>query len=379
MRQPCRAQRGLVVVLFALLLLVHPWGPFAWPAGLAAEKSGAPLPSPPIEVVDATGKKISLARLPERIIVVGQGPFMPMHLLYLFPEGKDRLAGYEEKFKVVNDFLPLVDPRFSAKAALATNPGPEHVAALHPDLILIKGTIPSPLGASLSRLGIPVVHLGMENPDEFLRDVRQVGILLGNPSRANEIAQFYQARLDLLAKGLSGVTKEQKPRVLVMGYNERGGKAAVQVPGRSWTQTIQTVMAGGNPVWLDSSQASEGWTVINFEQVASWDPDKIYIIPSFTLDRREVLQSFKADPQWRLLKAARSNQMLLFPSDIFGWDSPEPRWILGMMWLATKIFPEKFSHIDMKEEVYRFFVSMFGLERAIVDAAIMPLVMLEGR
>jgi iron complex transport system substrate-binding protein len=330
-------------------------------------------------VVDATGKKVSLARLPERIIVVGQGPFMPMHLLYLFPECKDRLAGYEEKFKIANDFLPLVDPRFSAKAALATNPGPEHVAALHPDLIILKGTIPSPLGASLSLLGIPVVYLGMENPDQFLRDVKQVGILFGNRTRADEIVQFYQARLDLLAKGLAGMTKERKPRVLVMGYNERGGKAAVQVPGRSWTQTIQTVMAGGNPVWLDSAQASEGWTVINFEQIASWDPEKIFIIPSFTLDRREVLKSFKADPQWRMLKAARNNEMLLFPSDIFGWDSSEPRWILGMMWLATKIFPDRFSHIDMKEEVYRFFGSMFGLERAVIDATIMPLLMMEGR
>jgi len=358
--------------------LVHPWGPLARPAGLAAAKSGAPLPSPN-EVVDATGKKISFARLPERIIVVGQGPFMSMHLLYLFPEGKDRLAGYEEKFKVANDFLPLVDPRFSAKAALATNPGPEHVAALHPDLIVIKSSVPSPLGVSLSRLGIPTVYLGMENPDQFLRDVRMAGLLFGNRARAEEIVQFYQARLDLLAKGLAGVAKEQKPRVLVMGYNERGGKAAVQVPGRSWTQTIQTVTAGGNPVWLDSSQASEGWTVINFEQVASWDPDKIFIIPSFTLDRREVLKSFKADPQWRRLKAARNNEMLLFPSDIFGWDSPEPRWILGMMWLATKIFPERFSQIDIKEEVYRFFGTMFGMERAVVDAAIMPLVMLEGR
>jgi len=212
-----------------------------------------------------------------------------------------------------------------------------------------------------------------------MRDVRLAGLLFGNKTRADEIVQFYQARLDLLAKGLAGVAKEQKPRVLVMGYNERGGKAAVQVPARSWTQTIQTVTAGGNPVWLESSQPSEGWTVINFEQVASWNPDKIFIIPSFTLNRREVLKSFKADPQWRMLNAARNNELLLFPSDIFGWDSPEPRWILGMMWLATKIFPERFSHVDMKEEVYGFFGTMFGLDRAVVDKTIMPLVMLEGR
>jgi len=336
-------------------------------------------PAQPLRVEDATGNQVSFTRLPRRMVVVGQGTFMPMHLLYLFPECKDRLVGHEERYKNANNFLPLVDAGFSEKTALATNPGPEHVAALNPDLVIMKGTVPSPLGASLSRLRIPVVYLGMENPEQFLKDVRTMGFLFGNSSRADEIIGFYRTRLDRLAKGLEGVANEEKPRVLIMGYHERGGKAAVQVPGRSWTQTIQALRAGGKPVWLETAQAGEGWTVINFEQVALWDPEKIFIIPSFRLDRREVLAYFTTDPRWRLLNAAEAGEVYLFPSDLFGWDSSEPRWILGMMWLATKILPEKFSDVDMKEEVYRFFGSMYRLERGVIDGTVMPLISLEGR
>lgn len=336
-------------------------------------------PAQPLRIKDATGNSVSFPRLPQRMVVVGQGTFMPMHLLYLFPECKDRLVGYEERYKTANTFLPLVDPRFSGKTALATNPGPEHVAALNPDLVIMKGTVPSPLSASLSRLRIPVVYLGMENPEQFLEDVRTVGALFGNPSRAHEIIDFYQTRLDTLVKKISGLASVEKPRVLIMGYHERGGKAAVQVPGRSWTQTIQALRAGGNPVWLEAVQAGEGWTVINFEQVALWDPEKIFVIPSFRLDRREVLAHFTTDPRWRLLRAAENREVYLFPTDIFGWDSSEPRWILGMMWLATKMFPEKFRDIDMKEEVHRFFGSMYRLERGVIEETLMPLISLEGR
>ena len=356
------------------LLLLTCWSA----AASAATKGGLPQTTA-FDVRDVTGMKVSFARLPQRIVVVGQGPFMPMHLLYMFPECRERLVGYEEKFKNTDTFLPFVDPQFSKKVALATNPGPEQVAALHPDLVVMKGSTPTPLGESLAVLGIPVVYLGMEDPERFLQEVDTVGVLFGNRPRAAEIRQFYQTRLDRLKSRVEGVKPAGKPRVLVMEYNDRGGKAAVQVPGKSWTQTIQAQRAGGNPVWLEATQASEGWTITNFEQVAAWDPDKVFIIPWFTLDPKEVLASFRTDPRWRLLKAVKGNELYIFPSDIFGWDSAEPRWILGMTWMATRIFPDRFKDVDMKQEVYQFFERMYAMEKSIIDTAVMPKILLEGR
>jgi iron complex transport system substrate-binding protein len=164
-----------------------------------------------------------------------------------------------------------------------------------------------------------------------------------------------------------------------MEYQEKSGKAAVQVPGKSWIQTIQAERVGANPIWLGATQGSEGYTVVNFEQVAAWDPDKIFIIPWYTLDQRKILASLSADSRWRALRAVKGNEIYLFPSDIFGWDTAEPRWILGMMWLATKVSPSRFADVDMKEEIYQFFGQMFSMQKSVVDTVIMSKVILPGR
>ena len=50
-----------------------------------------------------------------------------------------------------------------------------------------------------------------------------------------------------------------------------------------------------------------------------------------------------------------------------------------MTWLATKISPDRFGDIDMKDEIYQFFGQMFSMGRTVVDTAIMPKVILSGR
>jgi iron complex transport system substrate-binding protein len=359
-----------VTLVLALSMLAVPGSARA--AGAQAQQSR-------IEVVDAAGRKVSFPRLPQRMVVVGQGPFMVMHLLYMFPECKDRLVGYERKFQTVDEFLPLVDPTFSRKPTLATNPGTEQIATLRPDVVIIKATSTTQLGDSLAVLGIPVVYFGLEDPERFLREVQVAGTLFGNPSRAEQIVQFYRTRLDRIRTRAEAVRKDGQPRVLTLEYEERSGKAAVQVPGKSWIQTLQAQRVGANPIWLDATQQSENWTIVNFEQVAAWDPDKIFVIPWFTLDAQKVLASLRTDSRWRAMRAVKANEIYIFPTDIFGWDSAAPRWILGMLWLATKVSPARFGDITMKEEVYEFFGQMFSIDRARVDSEILPRVFLPGR
>lgn len=329
-------------------------------------------PSSSFEIIDATDSRVSFDRIPERIVVIGRGPHMALHTIYMFPKAKERIKGYEVRFKSDNSFLPLVDPLFENKIRLGTNPGPEELAALHPDLIIIKGSSKNKSAEALKTLNIPVVYLGLEGPERFFKDIENLGLIFGNPKRAKEIYDYYQECLNRIDRVVKEVPKNKRPEVLVIEYNDRGGKTAVKVPAIPWIQTVQAITAGGRPVWIEETENTDGWTITNFEQIAAWDPEKIFVIIWYTLDPEIVITSLKTDKAWNMLKAVKNNEIYAFPSDIFGWDSPEPRWILGMLWLTGKMHPDRFSNMDIQTEIIRYFQNMYFLKKEVVESEILP-------
>lgn len=348
--------------------------PAAAPGEAAAETATL---GGPVSVVDAAGRTVELAHLPQRIMVVGTGPHMSLHLLYMFPEGRERLVGTESRSATASNFLPYVDARFEQVPTLAANPNVEQIAALAPDLVIMKGIIADPTAEALAQVDIPVLYLGLETVDHFFADLANLGVVLGNTKRADEIAAFYRSRLERLAERTAAVPADERPRVLLLEYSDRGGEVAVQVPARAWMQTVEVETAGGHPVWLDSAAPTDGWTVVNLEQIAAWDADTIVVIVWYTLDPQEVIDGLKADPQWAALRAVKEGRIYAFPQDIFGWDQPEPRWILGMNWLATRIHPERFADLDMHAEIMAYFGELYGMDAAAIERDILPKVRMD--
>jgi iron complex transport system substrate-binding protein len=331
-----------------------------------------------LRVTDATGRVVTLDAPPRRIVVVGHGPFMILHVLYMFPGAGSRLVGLEEKGGGRDEFLPLVDSTFARQTVLR-NPGPEAIAALHPDLVVTRGPTLDALGTALGQLRIPVVYLGLETPEQFARDVTNLGVLLGDPERARAINAFYQARLARIRSGWQGAGAAARPRVLLLEYNDRGGTAAVRVPARSWMQTQEVETAGGDPVWLEAAAPTSGWTVTNVEQIARWDPDRIVLVVWYTLDPAQVVATLRSDPQWSALRAVKNSRIHAFPSDYYGWDSPDPRWLLGMSWLAKTFYPDRLADLDLAAEVRAFFGTLYSMDASVVDARILPKVRLDVR
>jgi iron complex transport system substrate-binding protein len=344
----------------------------------AAAAAPAVKPAGPLRVTDATGRTVELKRPPQRVVVVGHGPFMALDLLYMFPGVSSRLVGVEKKGQSTSDFVPLLDPAFAQKASLQS-PGPEQIAALHPDLVLIGSRGLDPAAAALAEIGIPVVGLGLESPEEFYRDVGNVGLLLGQTERARTIVSYYRTRLARIRAGWKDVPEPARPRVLLVEYAERGGPAAVRVPARAWMQTQEVETAGGRPVWLDGAAPGSGWTVANLEQIARWDPDRIIVVVWYTLDPAEVLAKLRSDARWSALRAVRSGALNALPSDIYGWDTPDPRWLLGMTWMAKTLHPERFKSLDVKAEVRDFYRTLYGMSDAAIERDILGKVRLDVR
>lgn len=328
----------------------------------------------PIKLVDAAGETLLLPHLPSRLVLVGRGPYMGLHLLYMFPSAWEKLVGLEQKGPTADDFLPYVDSNWSHKSILASGPNAEQIAALKPDLVIMKGIVTDNLSKTLAEVGIPSMFLALETPEQFYQDVANLGKILGEPQRAAEIVAFYQQRLERIKQRTADIVEDKKPRVLLLEYTDRGGSLAVKVPAKSWMQTIQVQLAGGRPLWLEEATQTDGWTVTNLEQIALWNPDKIFLVITYTMNARTIIARLKEDPLWSKLRAVQNDELYAFPADLYGWDNPEPRWILGVNWLATKLYPDRFTDVDMNAEIYEFFGYFYGLNKTAVDEHIMPMV-----
>jgi iron complex transport system substrate-binding protein len=321
-----------------------------------------------LTLTDALGRSVVFDTPPQRIVIAGKSSLTIVDTLYLFPETSQRLVGLVVGKQPIGDFVSLVDPTWDQKAILAVDAGPEQIAPLQPDAVLLRSFMAESLGRPLEILGIPVVYLDLETPEQYFRDITVLGQLLDNEPRAREIETFYQSRLDEVAQAV--VSADQKPRVLLVQYSDQGGEVALNVPSVSWLQTTEVELAGGTPVWSEAAQGG-GWTVVNFEQIAAWDPDKIFVI-HYDADSAEVVEMLQADVKWQALTAVQRGQIYGFPTDIFSWDQPDPRWILGVTWLASKIHPGALAEIDMQQEAIQFFRQMYGLEEAAVQTQILP-------
>jgi len=265
----------------------------------------------------------------------------------------------------------VIDSTASDKAAFETSVGAGQIAPLKPDLVILKISAAEKLGKPLEQLGIPVVYVDLETPEQYTRDLTFLGQILGAPDRAAQILAYYQGIVDKVKQVAAGLSDAQKPSVALLQYSDKGGEVAFSVPPAAWIQTMMVELAGGKPIWTEASDKGD-WKVVNLEQIAAWNPDQIYII-SYNSNVKDVVEKLKADSKWAALKAVKANQIFGFAGDFYSWDQPDTRWGLGLLWLATKMHPDQTKDIDIMQEVERFYTDLYGLKSDDIQAKVVPI------
>ncbi len=313
-----------------------------------------------ISITDALGRRIDLAGPPSRIAVVGRDARLITSVIYQFPQSLTRLVATGGASQDPSEFGRIVDPRFSTRTVLGPVAGPEHVAATHPDLVLM-GIFNIPMRRSLEALGIKVVILQPEtSPGEFFQGIDLMGALFEDRERARTVRAWYQKRIDLIERQVQR-NRRPRPRVLLLMHTLRDGVSAFNVPAADWMQTRLVRIAGAEPIW---EAAAPGLikTKVGIEQIAAWDPDWIFVT-SYSGGEQELLGQLAADRQWQLLRATKNRQIRALPPFGYRWDQPDARWILGLEWLARELDPAGFASLDLAVETQAFFADLYRLER----------------
>jgi iron complex transport system substrate-binding protein len=322
-------------------------------------------------VTDALNRTITFSQPPQKIVLIGKALFMIADAIYTFPEAGKYIYALGSTTQGSGNFIPMIDPAFTSKISLDSNAGPEQIAATQPDCVILKSSNLEKLGKPLEQLKIPVVYLDFETPEQYQRDLITLGQLFQNPERASQVANFFQNKTLTVSKAIAPLMDVQKPRSLILYYTDKDGAVAFNVPPMSWMQTLIIKTAGGQPVWEDVNP-SNGWAKVNLEQVAAWNPEVIFIV-SYTNPVDEVVAKLKEDPQWQALSAVKNDKIYGFVKDVYSWDQPDTRWILGLTWVAGKLHPELFPDLDMIKEAQDFYKELYGMDQASFQKNIQPL------
>ena len=321
-------------------------------------------------VTDALGREVYFREPPQRIVVAGRALFMIADALYMYPGVSQRIVGMGKTDQGAQDFIARIDPSFRNKTLLLEGAGPEQIASLRPDAVILRSDLSRTTGSSLESLSIPVIYVDLETPAQYLRDLRTLGELLHQAGRATALVQYYQTGVERVRNAVAGIPDQRKQRVLLLYYSQSQGAGAFSIPPDSWMQTTMAEMAGGTPIWK-SANPGKGWSQVSLEQIFAWDPDVIFVV-SYNARSDDVVFGLRTDRNWQAVRALKTGKLYAFAGDFHSWDQPDSRWILGLTWMAQRLYPERFKEIDMIAMVRDFYRTAYGQDDAFFKDAIKP-------
>ncbi len=309
------------------------------------------------------------AQVPDRVVLGGKAVTMVADVVYAFPIARPAVVAVGGTDQGLGVFLETVSPGFSALPPFDRQAGVEVYASYKPDLVILKSSLRKSLGPGLDALGLKTAYLDLETPEDYYKDLANVGRIFGDPARAAVLIDYYRGVVATAGRAASAAMAKSgaaKPRVLLVQAAGDG----FEVPPDSWIQTLLVEMAGGQAVWKGSNPGS-GWSKVGPEQIAAWNPD-VFVVVSYKERATDIASRIAADPRYSGLKAAKSGRMVGFAQDFLSWDQPDTRWGLGLLWLTDAINPGSMPGYSAEAEARRFFGLFYGFDAAAFDSRVLP-------
>ena len=311
--------RSLLLVVFAGVLPACGRGPevsaIPTPSPARIEREAAGSETWPVEVVDDLGRKVILARLPERIVSLTPSN---TEILHAVGAGHQVIGG-----TILDDYPPEARSHASIGGMAPKSINLEAVTALRPDLVLATSGVQAPIIAPLERLGLTVVALGATDFAGVARNIRMVGRLTGHTAEADQLAARF---LDRVAAVSHRVASRPSPRPKVL-YLLREDPLVTAGPGTFIGQMIEA--AGGINVFGDVTvrfpRPSE-------EEILARAPEVILstygVMNAGTQHDEARRQRIRSRAGWDRIPAVRENRIAFLQEDLVS--KPGPRLVEGL-------------------------------------------------
>lgn len=308
----------------------------------AAEKET----SYPVTVTDQADRTVTIEKEPAKIV---SGYYIPSSLLIALGLS-DKVVGIEAKadkrpiYKLAApELLELPNVGTAKEFDLET------CASLSPDLVILPLKLKD-AAKSLTELGIPVLLVNPESPDQLSDMISLIATATNTQDKADQLLDFINQEKEMLTTSLA--TADDTPNIYLAGNS-----SLLSTAGPAMYQSGIIELAGGKNVASDISDTY--WAEISYEQLLSWNPD--YII--LASDAEYTVDDVLSDPNLKDCTAVKNNHVYAIPGDIEALDSPVPASILASIWLAGILHPDQVSTDTYTKEMNSFYETFYGIKK----------------
>jgi len=234
---------------------------------------------------DDFGDPVQIGQVPKRIVSLSPAT---TEILFALGAGP-RLVGRSDF-----DLWPA-----PARAILALGngiqPNVEAVLGTHPDLVILYASQDNrPAASRLQAAGVNTLALKLDHISDFRRTAQLLGAILRDSARAKSVTDSVYRTLDRVR---SSTAHLPRPRVFWHIWDA----PLITIGAGSFMNELVDIAGASNVYAADITGPSKP---ISLEDVARRNPDFILAGPIGA-------EKIKADPRWRIVRAARQNRVLI--------------------------------------------------------------------
>lgn len=301
----------------------------------------------PLTITDQLGREVTIEKEPEKIV---SGYYISTSLLIAL-DLQDKTVGIESKPEK-RPIYQLAAPELLELPTVGTMKefNMEATLALEPDLVILPVKLKDSIEA-LEELGITVIAINPESMDLVQEMITIVSEATDTVERGNQLIQSINTYSDKL----EAVLKDVDAKNVYLG----GNSEFLSTSGSKMYQDTLIKLANGNNVAAELEDSY--WANISYEQLLAWNPDVIILASDAEYSKDDVLN----DANIKDITAIRNKAVVAMPNNLEAWDSPVPSSVLGSLWMASELYPEKYSKEDFNKDVKEFYSTFYNFEASV--------------
>ncbi|MEI2265787.1 ABC transporter substrate-binding protein [Erwinia sp. CGal63] len=307
------------------------------------------------QVTDQLGRQVTLPDRVDRVVVLQH---QTLNLLVQLDATKTVVGILSNWKQQLGDGYQRLAPELTTLPTLGdlTHVDVEKLVALHPQVVFVTNYAPQEMIDQIQNLGIAVIAISLRADDkqqsrlnpvlaneeqaynEGLKEgIRLIGQVVNHPQQAEALIKATFSQRQLTAERLKTIPVSQRIRVYMANPD-------FTTYGSGKYTGLMMAHAGALNV---AAATVKGYKQVSMEQILAWDPQVIFVQDRYP----QVIDEINQQPAWQAVDAVKNHRVYLMPEYAKAWGYPMPEALaLGELWMAKKLYPEKFRDIDMQKK-----------------------------